>query len=385
MGVARKATRAERLLAIGDEWLASEAMGALLDAFGDRTPNREVDNGWLPLNEDLPAWVVEMLDGAEQPELAVEHVGRLRRALTIERLAVKHFDFRAIEGAGYRERSQAKAAQFHPDVKEMVLTHCRELGLVDPSLPRAGHYENTLILGGGYRSPQIRTRYAAELERAGTRLGCVYLLGSPRLLIGDPPEAQAVAYYAPSAKDEFDLMVAAAMWEFEDLTADQVEFVCGCVGDSRVCPRWRREHPDFSDPAMPTQFTHRRTLSLRDRSGAVRAVAVSASTGRPPYRPDTSDTFQLWAQVANPGEGNDVLIVTTQVFVPFQRFDAYRRLYLEYGADIDVVGFGADRGDRPQSTEYLLQETLSGIRSARRMMVAAAGVLLASQAGDAAV
>ena len=70
--------------------------------------------------------------------------------------------------------------------------------------------------------------------------------------------------------------------------------------------------------------------------------------------------------------------MTTQVFVPFQEFDAYRRLFLDYGAEVDVVGFGGERGDRPLTAEYLLQETLSGIRSSRRMMVAAAEILKAA-------
>jgi len=70
-----------------------------------------------------------------------------------------------------------------------------------------------------------------------------------------------------------------------------------------------------------------------------------------------------------------VLVVTAQVFVPFQTFDGLRRRYLPFGVDIDAVGFRADRGDRPETAEYLLQETLSAIRSARRLVVAAAEVL----------
>lgn len=374
-----QAARAERVLAIGREWLSSEPMGALLDVFGEGPAGRTIDDDWLPLNEDLPEWVDALLRGTDPPGLAAEHVRQLRETMAIERFAVDHFDFRAVDGAGYRERNQAASADFDDATDAAVLTHCRALGLVDPSQPRARRYDSTLVLGGGYKSPQIRTAYAAEIARTGTELGRIYLLGSPRLLITDPPEAPAVAYYAPVAKDEFDLMAAAALREFDGMIADDVEFVCGCADDTLVCPSWQVDHPDFADPAMPPQFTHRRTLAIRDSDGVVRVSVLSASTGRPPYRPDTSDTFKLWAQVADPHDGEDILIVTTQVFVPFQRFDAYRRLYLEYGADIDVVGFGADRGDRPQTTEYLLQETLSGIRSARRMMVAAAEALIGAR------
>ncbi|MDT5028386.1 MAG: hypothetical protein QOE61_4812, partial [Micromonosporaceae bacterium] len=37
--------------------------------------------------------------------------------------------------------------------------------------------------------------------------------------------------------------------------------------------------------------------------------------------------------------------------------------------------FGPDWGDRPMTAEYLLQETLSGIRSARRLLIDGAAVL----------
>jgi hypothetical protein len=379
MTSARVAVRAERVIAIGSEWLSSTSMTGLLEAFGDGVSERTVDDDWLPLNEDLPDWVDGLLRGLEPQGLTPGQVKDLRSAMAIERFVVDHFDFRAVDGSGYRERNQAASADFGAATEALVLKYCRELGLVDLSRPRSNRYDNTLILGGGYKSPQLRAQYAAELASAGIELGQVYLLGSPRLLIGQPPEAPAVAYYAPSARDEFDLMEAAAVREFDGLTAAPLEFLCDCCSDSAVCPRWRAAHPDFADHAdMPPQFTHERRVRLHDAYGDVRGSVLSASTGRPPYRPDTSDTFKLWAQVAEPSPGEDILIVTTQVFVPFQRFDAYRRLYLEYGADIDVVGFGAERGDRPQTTGYLLQETLSGIRSARRMMVAAAETLITS-------
>lgn len=355
-------------------------MEALLDRFGDGPSSRVSDDGWLPLNEDLPDWVDALLRGANPEGLVPKQVEQLRCAMAVERFAVDHFDFRAVVGGGYRERNQATSADFDDETDALVLRYCRELGLVDPSRPRSKEYASTLVLGGGYKSPQIRASYAAEIAAAGTELGQIYLLGSPRLLIADPPEAPAVAYYAPAARDEFDLMEAAVLREFDGLSAAPIEFLCGCASDSVICPRWLSDHPESGRYVdMPTQFTHQRRVRLLD-AGAVRGSVLSASTGRPPYRPDTSDTFKLWAQVADTQEGEDILIVTTQVFVPFQRFDAYRRIYLEYGADIDVIGFGAERGDRPQTTEYLLQETLSGIRSARRMMVAAAEALITTKA-----
>ncbi|GFJ92598.1 hypothetical protein [Phytohabitans rumicis] len=73
-----------------------------------------------------------------------------------------------------------------------------------------------------------------------------------------------------------------------------------------------------------------------------------------------------------------MLVVTTQVFVPFQTFDGLRRLYLPFGVDLDTVGLGTEYADRPLTTEYLLQETLSAIRSARRLLVDAAETLMST-------
>ncbi|MEO6702210.1 MAG: hypothetical protein ABI140_05940 [Jatrophihabitantaceae bacterium] len=61
--------------------------------------------------------------------------------------------------------------------------------------------------------------------------------------------------------------------------------------------------------------------------------------------------------------------------MPFQTFDGVRQLQLPLGVEIDAAGFGAGWGDRPDTAEYLLQEVLSAIRSARRLLVDAAAIL----------
>jgi len=75
----------------------------------------------------------------------------------------------------------------------------------------------------------------------------------------------------------------------------------------------------------------------------------------------------LLGEVASFTPGQTAIVVTTQVFVPFQTFDALRMLSLPHGVDVTAVGFGFERGDRPMTPEFELQEVLSGIRSARRL------------------
>lgn len=368
--------RAEAVIATVERWLFAEPLGRLIhivETSQTETSNSQrPETGWLHLNEDLPSWV-RSVDANENLGLGYRQAQVLRGALEIERRVAESFNFRSRDGVVYRERSQAVAGVFSDTDRADVEVQSERLGLVTPVKPTRTSYDQTLILGGGYQSPLLRARLAKLLMQQGIDLGGISLLGSPRFMIEEPPEQASVENYAPEAKDEFDLMVSAACAEFGWCSVDVV-LTCGCA-DTRVkCPAWV-----FASEATPTppEYTHERIARIRDDAGIVRAVALSASTGRPPYRPDTADTLAMWSRHAKLHAGDHALCVTTQVFVPFQTFDALRRLYLPNGVNVDAVGFGADWGDRPQTAEYLLQETLSAIRSARRLLVSACETLRA--------
>jgi hypothetical protein len=379
----RRVDRAASAFALVEGWLLSGPMAELLDAFGKKVPaagasweqDAEEMADWLHLNEDLPDWLdpVFSATAARINGLSADQIDILRRCLAVERMAADDFNFRG-GGTQYRERSQAVAADFAPELRERVLQLTDRLGLVSPQRPRLDRYDKTLILGGGYRSPELRARYAACLRAGGVDLGEVSFLGSPRFLIEEPPERAVTEAYAPGAVDEFDLMIGGARGEF-GVSVAGIVFLCGCTSTGSICPRWSGLGTEGADETPPA-YTHERRARLVDGAGRPVGSVLSANTGRPPYRPDTSDTFSLWARYTDPKPGERILVVTTQVFVPFQTFDGLRRLYLTHGTDIDTVGYGADWGDRPQTAEYLLQETLSGIRSGRRLLVQAAEELV---------
>ncbi|WP_141718004.1 hypothetical protein [Nocardia altamirensis] len=346
---------------------------------GKMRPDWRADTEWLPLGEELPQWLDGVLDRTNglPGGLRDTQVDVLDTVLTIEHRTADDFNFRG-DAKRYRERAQADSADFSDTMRDAVAEYTDQLGLVHPVDPRHRRYDMTLVLGGGYRSPLLRARFARLLESQGVDLGELYFLGSPRFLIAEPPEALDVADYAPTARDEFDLLVAAAHSEFE-LDAASPEFLCGCRTADTRCPQWLRSHQDAATET-PSEYTHERRIQLSDSTDRARGWVLSACTGRPPYRPDTSDTFGLWARTASPTTRQRVLIVTTQVFVPFQTFDGIKRLYLQHGVDVEAVGFGAEWGDRPLTAEYLLQETLSAIRSARRLVVDAVDILRHSSA-----
>lgn len=369
-------TRAIRAGEVCGRWASSQPLRELLTAFGGdldgvwrESEVPDPDGDWLH-NETLPAWVADLngvrkrMPGALLPTLEL-----LRRMLLLEQWAVPRFNFR--DGAVYLERNQASAGNIDAAVGDVVLDTADALGLRRSTRPHYLQYDHTLVLGGGWRSPLRRSRYAALWRDEGTDLGSLWFLGSPRFLLTDPPERDRTDSYAPGAVDEYDLMVAGATSEF-GLSASDAVLLCGCSSMDRMCPAW--PHADsVAAGQTPPHYTHERSLILLDADARAAGAVLSARTGRPPLRPDTTDTLALWARQAAPRPGMRVLVVTTQVFVPFQTFDSLKRLYLVHGVDVDVIGYAAEwgGGDRPDTPEYLLQETLSAIRSARRLLVAA--------------
>lgn len=378
------AERAAHVFAPVGGWLFSEPMTQLFAAFGDRMPPAETPfeldaervADWLPHNESLPTWLDLVLNEGltSSHGLSVAQRNALRRALVVEQIAANHFNFRGDGGPQYRERSQAVSGSFGREQREKILALTGQLGLVKPRRPRHLSYDKTLILGGGHRSPLLRARYAAQLQAAGIALGELSFLGSPRFLIEEPAERAETDSYAPGATDEFDLMISGARTELS-LIPTSTTYLCGCASADAPCPNWSCRGADHADQTPPA-YTHERCVTLLDRDGRSFGSVLSASTGRPPYRPDTSDTFSLWARFAKPQPEERVLVITTQVFVPFQTFDALRHLYLQYGTEVDTVGYGAEWGDRLLTAEFLLQETLSAVRSARRLLTDAAEKLM---------
>lgn len=388
------AARADHAFGLVESWMFSEPMAQLLALFGMEMPDgidpgrprRSNGDGHHAgvgpdagpviqgLNESLPDWLRAAFAGRDDERfrrLSPLHQQTLGKTLALESEIASDFDFRAADQ--YRERSQAAVAQFDDERRQRVLELTTGLGLVTPCPPRFERYDRTLVLGGGYMSPVLRSRQAVRLGAAGVELGELAFLGSPRFLVAEPSEASAVRGYAPDAVDEYDLMKAAACAEF-DLAASADEFLCGCLSAELICPAWRYRG-DWTQGSLPAAYTHERKALLTDPADRPAGFVLSASTGRPPYRPDTSDTLTQWVRHVGPRPHEHVLAVTTQVFVPFQTFETVRRLYLTHGIEVDVIGFESNP-HRPQTAEYLLQETLSAVRSGRRLLVEAAEVLM---------
>jgi hypothetical protein len=357
-------------------WSHTEELSELAGQYigSDRVARvRDVPVDGIPALVDEFTELIETLlpSGSDPTDGAAKRAARSQAIAALTDVIV----YPTVRAASYRERWQAAEMTFSDGRRSLVAEAADELGLVTATRPDRAQYAHAAVLGGGGRTPLLRAQYLdALIEEHGLRPGQVWMLGSPRLIEEDK-ERPAADTYAAGAVDEFDLMCAAAEQAFAAL--DPVtELTCGCRSDSDPCPTWTShmiEHGVDADTVAATdvrlQHTRRRTYRV-SRVGPINVL--SASTSNPPDRPNTADTYALLAGESKPQPGDRALIVTTQVFYPFQSFDALRMLALPSGLMTETVGFGAEHSDRPNTAEFNLQEILSGVRSARRLVFALA-------------
>jgi hypothetical protein len=102
-------------------------------------------------------------------------------------------------------------------------------------------------------------------------------------------------------------------------------------------------------------------------------VAPSSEPGR---RANTADQLRYWADLADVGPTDRLLLVTTQIYAPFQQLIAARILGLERGCNISCVGVDSATAHlpfQPFSGRLYLQEIRSAIRAAAELIQAARG------------
>jgi hypothetical protein len=231
------------------------------------------------------------------------------------------------------ERHQAVGETFAPELDALIRGTTAALGLADCATPSADRYDHVLVLGGGIRTMLARANLSATVLGQGVAASTVAGLGSTRPLEGH-----------------------------EEITRELGLGPCPTEGDA-VDEALRHEF-GFGEP---TGGRSGEGWWVRDHADARPPVHVlAAPSTRPGQRANTADTFVGWAELL-PGvaRGARLLLVTTDMFVPFQHCDAMRVLGLGYGAEIETIGFATATSPwvRPARTFEVLQEVRSAIRS----------------------
>ena len=264
------------------------------------------------------------------------------------------WDFRQNRERNYIEAAPAVInGEQIPDT--LVISAARALGLVESTSPPLGReFSHLVVLSGHLRACLSRAAYAAELLSSGVRAGTVVALGAHRELGGDEPEQAIEAGLGP-VRDEAQVILAAVRRAF-------------VLGE----PLSVEENPPSPDPRWPEVF---HGASARYRWSSV-DVVIAPSEQPENRRAKTGDQLRYWAGQTHLGREHDVLLVTTQIYAPYQHLVASRVLGLENGCGVHTCGVAKGSHAR-LAREFSGREYLQEIRAALR-----AGVLLLREALD---
>ncbi|MFF5173841.1 hypothetical protein ACFY3U_14515 [Micromonospora sp. NPDC000089] len=263
----------------------------------------------------------------------------------LEAFSAEVWDFR--DG---RERYESREVRYTDEARELVHQAAGSLGLSGRDRPAHSEYRHVLVPGGGVRTCSARSAFASALLAGGVTTDEVAGLGSLRPITARELE-DARLLGLTDIDTEFDAM------------------------DAGLLRAFHLERPVFDQLAPGAGSGGWRVRSYRSAARSVHTLAAP-STEPATRRANTGDTLRFWAEeVGAPGPDDRVLLVTTDLHVPFQHCDAVRILGLRYGCVIDTVGLDPSSLTDPlvrhaYSPSAVLQELRSAIRSMRALHTA---------------
>jgi hypothetical protein len=302
-------------------WLETPSLSALAAEFGGKPPTtRDV--------YDLSKWFLDFCD-------CWDFRGRQNQA----------FDTKVGEGA----RWLLISSDLSEPQKSSALSAAKDLGLTDNAIPEKDAYDYIWVLGGAKLSCLLRSRLALQVVKSASKPPKKIALLASMRPIGDA-EREATNTYAPNAKTEFDLFVAAAKKEIgvEDaFTEDRYE---------------DKDNPNNS------------WVVRKYRAGNVNAdiVVIAAPSSEPQKRrANSADTYEFFFNHFHAPEGSDILLTTSQIYVPFQHLEAVRTIAVPHKINLDTIGFPVEWGGSLQGMNEpsnYLQEIRSTIQSIDRFL-----------------
>jgi hypothetical protein len=251
------------------------------------------------------------------------------------------------------ERNVVEPPQLTQVTEKVIAVTSRTLGLVGGSSLRDGRYDHVLILGGmarGCLSRPLRT--AALIADGALETGAITALGAFRDL-GEAEQELVREVAGETVANEYEAIDAGTRQAFG-------------LGSPR--------QPDRGEDSDVLGAAWR--VREYEGSGGIPVSVVAAPSGAPGERRATTPETFAWfaAELAELQPGQRLLIVTTDIYVPYQHADALRLLALPYGVEVDAVGVVPGKVDSRLQHAFqphnYLQETRSAIRSLRRLHAA---------------
>jgi hypothetical protein len=242
---------------------------------------------------------------------------------------------------GGRERNLVDAPDLDDAASELVLRSAASLGLVGESEPRETSYDHVLVLGGLARACLARPLHAARLLRQGrVSTGAVVALGGYRPLKGDELSLVERVVGDQELANEYDVMDAGVRRAFglDAPTAERGE------ESETVGMAWRVRDYRLADDLV--------------------ARVVAAPSTEPGRRANTPDTYRWFArELGQLDPGQRLLLVTSDIYRPYQHADALRMLALPYGVEVDTIGIRPGAIDPRLAQEFRPHNYLQEIRS----------------------
>jgi hypothetical protein len=263
------------------------------------------------------------------------------------------WDFRS--RAGNAERLQTEIAAVYVNGRivseDLIGAAAAALQLVDAAPSSPQRFTHVAVLAGKVSACVNRTALAASLLREGLCADSVTVLGGHRELFGGEPDL-ARGRGLGTLFDEADVVLAAARHSFQ-------------LGE-----------PEQTEESSPQPASWSRSLwgeSARYRWKGLDVII--APSGEPGVRrADTADQLHYWADLTGLGPEDRVLLLTTQIYVPYQQLTALRLLGLNRACSVYCQGVDATRAVIPMKKftgcDYL-QEIRSALLSASKLMAEA--------------
>lgn len=251
-------------------------------------------------------------------------------------------DSKTGENARWRVSSENITEEQKRAVEEGIFS----LGLIGVHNPKCKFFDYILVLGGARFSCLYRSRYARELLKHGVNAREVVLLSGMRQIAES--EREATDIYAPCAKTEYDLINAGGEEAF-------------CLSKEFIEERYYNENPNLNW-AIRTYL----------RAGEIPITSFSGPSLDPENRrANSSDTYKFFLEKKRVSSKSRLLLITSQIYVPYQQIEAVRILGIPHSLYIETVGFPTSWGQKLQGmrgTANYLQEIRSTIQAMARIM-----------------
>ncbi len=311
-----------------------------------------------PDGSDVAAAIEAWTRSSALDELVQLSGGEVPTGLELSELLARLEEFSKVwDFRGGKERNLFQARSLDADTEQAIKDAATTLGLVKGGATPQGRYDHVLILGGLARACLARPLAAARLlEQGGVEAGSVTALGGFRELKGNEVGlVEQVAFEqagTESVGDEFDAMDAGIRLAFGLDSPDR--------------ERGERSELEFGSWRVREYTT----------AAGLPAFVVAAPSSEPELRrTNTGDSYEWFAtELAGLQPGQRVLLVTSDIYVPYQHADALRVLGLPHQVLVETMGIQPGDVDprlsQVFSADAYLQEVRSTIMAYGRLLAA---------------